>query len=406
MIITNIRKLVTHKSGKYLSKPSVYEDLSLTIDRGRILKLTPNCKLNRNKEREIIDARGKAVIPGLVECHTHTVFGGNRIDDFERRSKGLTYLDILKAGGGINYTVKCTRETNESELIKAGMERVRKFITNGITTLEIKSGYGLSTTDEIRLLKIIDKIRKQSEIEIIPTFLGAHTFPVEYRENKEEYVDIIISNMLPLIKRGELSEFCDIFCEEGAFDLNQTEKIFKAAKKLGFRLKIHADQLTNSGASILAARYKCVSADHLDRIDDSSITALKKAGTTAVLLPYATLFTGHKEYAPARKMIDNGLRVAISTDFNPGNSFTYNLIFCATLGITQMKMTIDEALMAITINAAYALGLQDRKGTIEEGKDADLLILNTDDYREVFYNPDPALISTVIAGGKIIYQNP
>ncbi len=405
MIITNIKKLITHKTVNISSKICTYKDICIGINRGKIVKLNTDFKLNRIKNEEVIDAKGKAVIPGLVECHTHTVFGGDRIDDFERRSRGLTYMDILKAGGGINHTVKCTRESRDSELIKTGLERVRKFTANGITTLEIKSGYGLSVKDELRLLKIIGRIKDESDIDIIPTFLGAHTFPPEYRENRDKYVDIITDTMLPLVRKNNLSEFCDIFCEEGAFNLAQTERILKAAKKLGFRLKIHADQLTNSGASLLAAKYRCISADHLDKTDRKSILALRKAGTTAVLLPYATLFTGHREYALAREMLDNGLRVAISTDFNPGSSYTFNLFFCATLGITQMRMTVEEALMAITINAAYALGLERKKGTIETGKDADLIILNTDDYREIFYNPDPALINTVISKGKVVFRN-
>ncbi len=406
MTITNIKRVVSHKTNKLCSKPEIYEGLSIRIDGGRIIKLDTNFKLNRtDKKEEIIDAKNKIVIPAFVECHTHTIFGGDRIDDFENRSKGLSYLDILRAGGGINHTVRCTRASKDNELLHSGIERIDRFISNGITTLEIKSGYGLNTEEEIRLLRLINQIRKRSKIDIIPTFLGAHTFPLEYKDNKEEYVNIIIHKMLPIIKKERLSNFCDIFCEEGAFSIEQTEKIFNAAKRLGFRLKIHADQLTNSGASMLAARYRCISADHLDRTDEKSIIALKKAGTIAVLLPYATLFTGHKEYAPARQMIDNGLRVAISTDFNPGSSFTFNILFCAMLGITQMKMSIDEALMAITINPAFALGLQNRKGTIEEGKDADLIILNTDDYREIFYYPDTALINTVISKGKVIYKN-
>lgn len=405
MIIANSKKIITHKTNDLSSKPIILDNLSLKILDGKIANCDHYFKLKRYKDETIVDARGKVVIPGFVECHTHTIFGGNRIDDFERRSKGLTYLDILKAGGGITYTVKCTRESTDTELIMTSLNRIKKFIANGITTLEIKSGYGLTTKDEIRILKIIKQIQRQSDIDIIPTFLGAHTFPLEFRDNKEGYIDIVIKEMLPKIKKQKLSNFCDIFCEEGAFNLIQTEKILKAAKRLGFKLKIHADQLTNFGASLLAARYNCISADHLDKIDEKSILALKKSGTIAVLLPYATLFTGHREYAPARKMIDNGLRVAISTDFNPGSSYTFNIILCATLGITQMKMTIDEALMAITINAAYALGLQNRKGSIEIGKDADLIILNTDDYREIFYNPDPSIINTVIAKGKIVYKN-
>ncbi|MCX7942979.1 MAG: imidazolonepropionase [Deltaproteobacteria bacterium] len=404
-IIKNISQLVTHSTDNLNPQPTIYNNLSLQIHEGKILKLSPNSKLGRYKKEKIIDVKGKAVIPGLIECHTHAIFGGNRIDDFEKRSNGISYLEILKAGGGINYTVKCTRSTKESELLKTGLKRVKKFISNGITTLEIKSGYGLSFEDELKLLRIINTIKKKSDIEIIPTFLGAHTFPEEYRNEKGKYIDIIIKKMLPVIKRRKLSQFCDVFTEKGAFNLNQTKQIFNAAKRLGFKLKIHADQLTNSGAALLAAKYKCISAEHLEKSDEKSILALKKAGVTAVLLPYATIFTGHNEFAKARMMIDNGLRVAISTDFNPGSSYTFNLLFCAMLGITQMRMTINEALMAITINAAYALGLQERKGTIEVGKDADLLVLNTNDYREIFYNPDPSLIKLVISKGKIIFEN-
>jgi len=403
VIITNVKNIITHKTRGNSSTPERLIDTSIEVADGKIVNFSRHYKLNQHKKEKIIDAGNKAVIPGFIECHTHTVFGGSRIDDFARRSRGESYIEILKAGGGINHTVKCTRETASEQLFELAISRITRFIEYGITTLEIKSGYGLSTTEELRLLSVINKLRKKSPIDIIATFLGAHTFPPEYRENKEEYINIIINEMLPLVHRKRLAQFCDIFCEVGAFDIEQTERILNTAKKYGFALKIHADQLNNIGASKLAAALECTSADHLDRIDDTSISALKNSGTTAVLLPYATLFTGHTTFPPARKMIDAGLRVAISTDFNPGSSYTFNLPFCATLGITQMKMSIDEALMAITINAAYAIGRERRKGSIEIGKDADLILLNTDDYRELFYYPDPSLINTVISKGKVIY---
>jgi len=403
MIITNIKNLITHKTGCNSSSPERVTNISLRIDRGKIVKIFNHYKLNRHPEEKIIDAENKAVIPGLVECHTHTVFAGSRIDDFERRSMGESYLNILKAGGGINHTVRCTREATSDELLDLAIKRIREFIRYGVTTIEIKSGYGLSTEEEIRLLNVIKQLREKSPIDIISTFLGAHTFPPEFKENKEDYVDLIIKEMLPIVHKERLADFCDVFCEIGAFDVKQTERILRAAKRYGLKLKMHADQLNNIGASRLAASLKCTSADHLDRIDDLSIDLLKKSKTTAVLLPYATLFTGHTTFPPARKIIDAGLRVAISTDFNPGSSYTFNLPFCATLGITQMKMSIEEALMAITINAAYAIGREKTKGSIEAGKDADIVILNTADYREFFYYPDPSLIKMVISKGRIIY---
>lgn len=404
MFITNIGKLITYRANITRAEPLILEDTSIEIESGRISGIL-QAKTGRHKKSKVVDCGGMAVLPGFVECHTHTVFGGLRTEDFERRGRGLSYLDILKAGGGINYTVKCTRESSDEALLISAKERIKNFIKYGITTLEIKSGYGLSLEEEIRLLRIIDLVKKDVMIKIVPTFLGAHTYPLEYRENKEMYINSIINEMLPIIVRERLAKFCDVFCEEGAFNTKATERILKAARAYGLLCKLHSDQLSNIGASLLAAKYKCTSADHLDKIDDRSIMALKRAKTTAVLLPYSTLFTGHSEYAPARKMIDAGLRVAISTDFNPGSSYTFNLPFCATLGITQMKMTLNEALMSITINAAYALGLEHRKGSIEVGKDADIVILNTKDYRELFYYPDTQLINTVISKGKIIYQN-
>ena len=337
------------------------------------------------KPDKIIDARGKTVIPGFVDSHTHIVFAGNRADEFGRRLRGATYKEIAESGGGIQATVKATRNASIDELVENGISIAKSAINHGTTTLEIKSGYGLNTKSEIKMLRAIKRIKDQLHINIKSTFLGAHDFPPEYKNNRDKYIDIICEEMLPLVAEEGLAEYCDAFVDEGYYTLEQGEKIFRKAIDLGLKIRMHADELADVSAASLAAQIGAVSADHLLFISDENIQKIKKAGTVATLLPGTAYFI-RMPYAPARKLIDRGAIVALATDCNPGSCFTENMQTILSLSVINMKMTAEEALNAATINAAYSLGISDKTGSLEIGKDADIILTDTNSYIDLFYH--------------------
>jgi imidazolonepropionase len=367
-----------------MSDLAIIRDGGMLIRDGKIEIIGSSDEIGRNAgDGDIIDAAGRVVLPGFVDAHTHPVFAGNRLDDFERRAKGETYEQIAAAGGGIWSTVEKTRAANETSLFEQSKKHANWFLKCGTTTVEAKSGYGLTVEDELKILRVIRRLNEETPIEFVPTFLGAHAVP--RGRHQSDYVDLVIKEMLPRVASEKLAEFCDVFCERGYFDVEQSREILTAAKKLGLKLRIHADQLTNSGAAKLASEAKATTADHLEKIDEQGIAALKAAKVQPVLLPGSVYALGSTGYPRAQEMIGAGLAVVIATDFNPGSSPTASMPMILSLACTQMKMSPAEAITGSTINAAYSLGRGDKIGSLEAGKFANFSIFDCQDYRELAY---------------------
>jgi imidazolonepropionase len=336
-------------------------------------------------ECEVVDAGRRIVLPGFVDAHTHPVFAGTRVDEFEQRIKGATYQEIAARGGGIQSTVNRTRAATLDDLVAAGKRYAAWFLQGGTTTIEAKSGYGLSREDELKLLRAIKRLDQETPLRYVPTFLGAHSIPPEYHARRSEYVSLLIDDLLPQITQQKLAEFCDVFCEENVFTTDEAWRILSAARCHGLGLRIHADQLSPGGGAQLAAELDAITADHLEHTDAAGIAALKQAGVQPVLLPGSVYALGSARYPAAREMIDTGLAVVLATDFNPGSSPTPSMLTILSLAATHMKMTPAEAITASTINAAYSLNRGDTIGSLEPGKIADLVIHDSDDYRELAY---------------------
>jgi imidazolonepropionase len=370
--------------GAELSEIGIIRDGGLLIRDGRIELVGSSSEIEKKTgDAEVIDARGKVVLPGFVDAHTHLVFAGNRIDDFERRARGDTYEQIAKAGGGIWSTVEKTRAASEADLFAQTQRHADWFLRCGTTTVESKSGYGLTLEDELKILRVMRRLNQETPLEIVPTFLGAHAVP--RKMDAHEYVDLVVNEMLPRVTSDSLAEFCDVFCERGYFDFEQSGRILNSAKGLGLRLRIHADQLSNSGGAKLAAELKAATADHLEKTDEQGIAVLRSGGVQPVLLPGSVYALGSTCYPRAREMIEAGLAVVIATDFNPGSSPTASMPMILSLACTQMKMSPAEAISASTINPAYSLGRGDRIGSLESGKVANCSIFDCGDYRELAY---------------------
>jgi imidazolonepropionase len=336
-------------------------------------------------DTEVVNARGQVVLPGFVDAHTHPVFGGTRVDEFEERSKGATYEEIAARGGGIQSTVNATRSMHDDRLLHVSSTYTDWFLQSGTTTIEAKSGYGLSLEDELKILRVINRLGSETFLRYVPTFLGAHSIPPEYRSRRDEYVSLIIEEMLPAIAQQKLAEFCDVFCERNVFTTDEAWKILSAARCQGMGLRIHADQLSLSGGAQLAAELGTVTADHLEHTDAAGIAALKKANVQPVLLPGSVYALGSKRYPAAREMIDAGLAVVLATDFNPGSSPTASIPMILSLASTHLKMTPAEGITAVTINAAYSLNRGAELGSLEPGKIADFVIHDCVDYRDIAY---------------------
>ena len=370
--------------GSDMSDLAIIHDGGMLITDGKIDIVGSSDRIEKNaSSAEIIDAGGRVVLPGFVDAHTHLVFAGNRLDDFERRARGETYEQIAKAGGGIWSTVEKTRAASGDELFAQAQKHTEWFLRCGTTTVEAKSGYGLTVEDELKILRVMSRLNEETPLEIVPTFLGAHAVPREM--DADEYIELVIDEMLPRIATEKLAEFCDVFCERGYFDVKKSRRILTAARELGLRLRIHADQLTSSGGEKLAAELEATTADHLEKTDEQGIAAMKSVGVQPVLLPGSVYVLGSTDYPRAREMIEAGLAVVIATDFNPGSSPTASMPMILSLACTQMKMSPPEAITAATINAAYSLGRGSKIGSLERGKVANFSIFDCEDYRELAY---------------------
>ncbi|HXA08401.1 MAG TPA: imidazolonepropionase [Chthoniobacterales bacterium] len=373
--------------GAELSDLAIIENGGMLVRDGVIAAIGASDEIARQLPQnvEVVDAGGRVVLPGFVDAHAHPVFGGNRVDEFEMRARGATYEEIAASGGGIRSTVRKTRTASEADLLAQAQKRANWFLRCGTTTMEAKSGYGLSLEEELKILRVIRQLNETTAIEFVPTFLGAHAIPEEFRRAPEQYVALVIHEMLPCVAEEHLAESCDVFCERGYFDLADSEKILIAAQEHGLRVRMHVDQLTNTGGAFLAARLRAATADHLEQTNDAEIAALAEAGVQPVLLPASVYALGKTRYPKARAMIEAGLAVVLATDFNPGSSPTPSIPMVLSLAATQMKMTPAEGVTATTINAAYSLGRGDRIGSLEVGKAANFSVFDCADYREIAY---------------------
>jgi imidazolonepropionase len=372
------------RSGTELSALGIIRDGGMLIRDEKIERVGPSDEIEKNVgNAEIVDARGRVVMPGFVDAHTHLVFAGNRLDDFERRARGETYEQIAKAGGGIWSTVEKTRVASETDLLAEAKKHANWFLRCGTTTAEAKSGYALTVEGELKILRVLRQLKEEVPLEIVPTFLGAHAVPREL--SPDAYLDIVVAEMLPRMAAEKLAEFCDVFCERGYFNIDQSRRILSAAKKRGLSLRGHVDQLTNSGGAKLMAEIGATTADHLEQTDEEGIAALKKANVQPVLVPGSVYALGSSRYPRAREMIEAGLAIVLATDFNPGSSPTPSMPMVLSLACTQMKMSPAEAVTASTVNAAYSLNRGDKVGSLEPGKLANFVIFDCEDYRELAY---------------------
>jgi imidazolonepropionase len=376
------------RRGKDQAELGLIQDGAVWIADGRIRMAGARREVERAagmRDVSRISAEGSVVMPGFVDCHSHPVFTESRIHDFEQRIMGRSYQEISAGGGGILSTVRQVRAATREELIQKTLPRLWAFLSHGTTTLEAKSGYGLSLESELKMLEAIHKLKELTPLELVPTFLGAHEIPPEYRDDPGAYLEEILYSMLPEVAQRNLAEYCDAFIEPGIFGLSAAQALFREALKHGLKLRLHADQLSHSGAACLGVRMGAISADHLDQIEDEEIGLLAQSNTIAVLLPGSVYHLGLESYPPARRLIEAGAPVALASDFNPGSSPVLNMQMILSLACTQMRMTPAEAIVAATINGACALDRGDRCGSLQEGKQADFCIMDVADYREIPY---------------------
>jgi imidazolonepropionase len=383
---------------------AIIPDGGMLVCDGAIVVTGPSDVIEKQmlSDAEVVDATGRVVLPGFVDAHAHPVFAGNRLDEFEMRAGGATYEQIAADGGGIRSTVRKTRAASGDQLLAQALKHAEWFIRCGTTTVEAKSGYGLSVEDEIKILRVVRQLNKETPVEFVPTFLGAHAIPEDFQSVPNRYVSLVIDEMLPRIADEGLAEFCDVFCERGYFDVETSRKVLSAAREHGMGIRMHADQLTNGGGAELAAELGAVTADHLEQTEAPGIAAMKRAGVQPVLLPGSVYSLGKIRYPRAREMIEAGLAIVIATDFNPGSSPTPSMQMVLSLAATQMKMTPAEGVTAGTINAAYSLKRGSTIGSLEAGKRANFAVFNCEDYRELaYYFGVPQTHSVYVRGERV-----
>lgn len=412
LLITNAAEVVTlagpaPRVGPALSDPGRVPDGAVAVAGRSIAAVGPRADLERRfRPRAVLDARGGSVLPGFVDAHTHPVFAATREAEFDLRLRGKTYQEITAAGGGIFSSVRALRRAATGDLEAAVRGHFDRFLAHGTTTLEAKSGYGLNLDDELRSLEVLRDVAAEHPLEVHRTFLGAHQMPEEYAGRRAEYLDFLIQRALPEVRRLDLASACDVFCDEGAYTLDESRRILAAAQGEGFRLRVHADELAQTGASELAAELGADSADHLCRIRESGIARLRDAGTTAVLLPGTVLSLGAKALPPARRMVDAGAIVAVATDFNPGTSYVVSMPMAIAIACCLLRLTVAEALAAATINAAWSLRIADRVGSIAPGKQADLVVLDRPSYLFLAYQLGENPVAAVVKAGSVVGRRP
>ncbi|KAA6449955.1 imidazolonepropionase [Bacillus atrophaeus] len=405
-ILINIGQLLTMESsgprtGKSMQDLHVIEDAVVGIDNQKIVFAGKKGAEAEYAAADIIDCGGRLVTPGLVDPHTHLVFGGSREKELNLKIQGMSYLDILAQGGGILSTVKHTREASEEELLQKGHFHLKRMLSYGTTTAEVKSGYGLEKETEFKQLRVAKKLHESQPIDLVSTFMGAHAIPPEDKDSPDEFLDRMLE-LLPEIKEKELAAFADIFTETGVFTVSQSRRYLKKAAEAGFGLKIHADEIDPLGGAELAAELRAVSADHLVGASDEGIQQMAESGTIAVLLPGTTFYLGKHTYARARDMIDAGVRVSLATDFNPGSSPTENIQLIMSIAALHLKMTAEEIWHAVTVNAAYAIGKGEEAGQLKPGRTADLVIWEAPNYMYIPYHYGVNHVHQVIKDGKLV----
>ncbi|PKM50740.1 MAG: imidazolonepropionase [Firmicutes bacterium HGW-Firmicutes-7] len=408
IIIKNANELITcsgfaAKKGKDMNQLDIIYNGAIIIEEGMI-KAVGETKdiVNEDLEKNsiVIDARNKIVLPGYVDSHTHFVFGGYRAEEYGWRLKGEDYMSIMKRGGGIANSVGATREASHNELLNAGMKRLNSMLGFGVTTVEGKSGYGLDFDTEMKQLKVMKELNEKHPLDIVATFMGAHSVPDEFQNRADDYIEYLLEEVLPEVANGQLAEYCDVFCEEGVFSVEQSERLLLKAKEMGFKIKIHADEIVDLGGAKFSADMEAVSADHLLMASDEGLERMKVSGTIATLLP-GTAFSLKKPYARARYMIDQGLAVALASDFNPGSCYSESIPLIIALATLQMSMTTEEVITALTINGAAALNRAENIGSLDVGKIADVVIHDCPSYHFLSYHIGVSAVETVIKKGQI-----
>ena len=386
-----------------MSDIAIRTDVGVAIEDGRVVAVdAPSTLSDRFPTAREIDCAQGVLMPGLVDSHTHAIFGRPRYEEQEMRAAGLDYMEIARRGGGIHSSVRDLRTRSEDELYELARRRLLRLSTFGTTTVEVKSGYGLTLADELKALRVVARLRAELPLRIVPTFLGAHEIPLDHRESaaaRQAYIDLVINEMIPAVVADGLAAFADVFCEAGVYTVDESRTILSAARDAGMGIKLHADELTSSGGAELAASLGATSADHLAAVSDAGIAALASASTVATLLPGTMLFLGKTKHAPARRFIEAGVPVALATDFNPGTSPTSNLPLVLTLGVSQLRLSVAEVVTAATVNGAAALGLAERVGQIAPGYSGDVAIFDVRDVREVpYWYGDHRCVATYVRG--------
>ncbi len=411
IIIKNAFQLVTcsgfkAKQGKAMSDLHIIDDGAVVIENGIITAVGKTGEVLTKFEEtgsKTIDATGKAVLPGLVDSHTHFVFAGYRAEEFSWRLRGESYMDIMNRGGGIASTVRATREASRENLIESGKKRLDSMLSFGVTTVEGKSGYGLDEKTEIKQLEVMETLDSLHPVDIVKTFLGAHAVPEDFKGREDKFIDYMTDSVMPQVANRNLAEFCDIFCEKDVFSLEQSKRLLLKAKELGFKLKIHADEISPLGGAELAAGMGAVSADHLLHASDKGIAEMAKGGIVATLLP-GTAFSLREPYARGRYIIDQGCAVALATDLNPGSCFSESIPLIFILATLYMDITIEEAVTALTINGAAAIDRADRIGSIDVGKAGDVIILEFPSYKYIPYHIGVSCVEKVIKNGNLVFD--